>query len=78
MIVRQRLARYRQHGYGFEQAWEWALHLESRALWPSGGFDYAAWRDILEETKPAWRAAYVGEPPAPQDEALIRIATAVT
>lgn len=63
-LVRLALAHYRQHGYGFEEAWIRAL----RNI-PRGGDndsvkrDRQEWVRVLQATRDEWQAAYENAPP---------------
>jgi hypothetical protein len=39
-------------------------------IWPGDTGDRNAWREAVEETKDAWRRAYLGEPPSRLELAL--------
>jgi len=64
------LLRLRGVGYDFDRAWEKAF---ARIRWPGATKQRRAWKDAMEETKDAWRAAYERWPQLQEDKALAMI-----
>ncbi len=61
--VREGLARRRAAGASFEAAWRAATRTAPARAVP--GVERSGWARALDETRPAWRSAYLLEPAEP-------------
>jgi hypothetical protein len=78
--LRLLLLEARREGLDFDEAWKVAMRT---VRFPKGGSGAAsdlngraAWRQVLEATKPEWRRAY-DRVPSPHGEALVALAEAL-
>lgn len=69
VAFRLELARRREAGEAFEEAWR-----EAKRTLPPERYMHHDWRSAVEATRDAWARAWAGEPPTPGELAAAQLA----